>query len=346
MSYVADLSRRAAYAQSTHKADATPELPEGIKYFLDNLKDRLQNPSKAIVSSIEELSKLPPEEQASYFLGGGAGTIGGLKQINKLGLDDLFEEGVQRFVRVLREGGSKKQAQYAMGLHTSEVLNRMGNPGEAMGMFLSPYGEAQVVIRDIKGKLLYPGVTDVAFSGQQLPLFATKLSDLYSHPSLYEISDLLKDTVVRGTKNISVGGGAYFPKGNAIEIGNIDSLIHGSHRSQGNKSASELVDEVVRHEITHVLQTENRAVSRGTSPEFVPMNMSLNAVMNSGKILPSHDTIGKLLNNLDNLDSFRQVQKQLSDIYKANYGEFAAEAGAKYAPETNPGMFIDPNKHW
>lgn len=268
-----------------------------------------------------------------------AGTIGGKIQIDKAELNGLAEEAAGIYRDALAKGKTDKQAQFAVGRHTEDVLKRNGNPSGIRSFFVSPYGEIQAVIDDSKAKVLLEEFNVGGLSKVFPPKTPTNIQDIYQHPELYNLSPSAAGVKVKQDLGLSPGSAEYNAVENQINLGLIESTA--------NKSAVEILDELLRHELTHTMAAESGTLSRGTSTSAAAQLEAVNRVVTGVPTNANALDLQRFLAEYLSPQSTTQIpQGILKSIYDTNFGEWAAEAGAKYAPSTLPGVVMQKEKLW
>jgi hypothetical protein len=343
---------------------AGTDLSENLPSGTDNLSKLLEDAGMVSPTHrpiMELLAGLVPTPGAGVHAAG-AGIIAGETAIKKLDLGNLWGEVKDIYEKVKDKGGTERQAQFAASTHSENVLTRMGNPGEARSMFISKYGEPQLVIDDSKGVINTNNYESDYKSYSTIPKEITTLQDLYSHPSLFDISDLAKETKIVTSKELELGSAAFDPGSNRIflpdsmhrveRMGVAGSKYNEDLKSYGMKSVQEILDAMLRHEVTHVLQKEDNLVSNGTGVSSASLEHTSQSIIDRLGVKDNTLNAAEVLRySKDNklppeLELLLGTDPVLAAMYKNNYGERAAEAGANYAPTSRPGVIFDMSKLW
>lgn len=347
------------------------ELPGGSESIGNVLQEaglvsELRNPGAELLASILPVSPAAAAKTAAIPLasllgamtiaskGRGAvtankqaGTIGGKVQIERADLHELAGEAEDIYKKAKLAGKTEKQAQFAVGRHTEEVLKRSGNPYGIQSFFFSPYGEIQAVIDDSTAKVLAKQFRIGKLTQVFPPSTSTKLPEFWEHPNLYQLSPELAETTIVSRPSLGVGGGEYTPSTRSIAVGQMATSSRGlaaSRRGATNKTALELLDETLRHEATHVMAKESGVVSRGVGVHPAQQAVAVERILAAH---PNSENAKALANFLGVRGAELSPQSAASRrIYDANYGEWVAEAGAKYAPTTLPGVIMPIEKLW
>jgi hypothetical protein len=265
--------------------------------------------------------------------GGMAGIIAaGKKPFARLNIKEVYDKAKDMF----SSGKTNREISY----ETQDMLRKARNPGGATSVFIGPDGVPRLVIDDTAARLseyaFKSGLLQKDKSGNIFSYTGTpvNLSDVYIHPSLYEVSDRAKSTGVIGDTDLDrllviMGGGrqgGYSPETNTMSIS--------SQLTGPGKSPLENIDETIRHEGTHILQTE-MGVGGGTAPRKEALLKYFKNIkpLSKEEANTVNDAIVFLDNTFDKL-SDEGKEAALDKYYKGAYGEWEARAGSEYAPYT------------
>lgn len=297
----------------------------------------MQPSTSAIQSGIEAaLSSITPSGAAKAL-------------IVALPLKMAKEIGIANAAGAATDTLKKTGSQFLASEASARELKQVGNPEGIYSLFTGPDKALRAVVSNEHARLApraadyvksniflnraelgkkYKNTKDLA-PGPEVPL-----SDILLHPHAYNLVPELATIQVRHSPLLDIFGshGAYVPGANTIELaGN-----HYAPRKWINDPTSELVATLL-HEMGHVGQAAN-SVRGGTAPSQQMLKKSLNEAVALGSY-SSPETLAAIRNVLNNAVDGKLPDNIAEKLYRTNYGEWEAEAGANMLKNTFPLMY-------
>ena len=354
-----------------------PRIPTQNAYFINPESERSRGLSvieamRGYAGAPTQASVMSPEAGEAYttgetaalleamipFAGMGKAALGGLgkaalagiiapgrRAAADLGIESVFDRAQDMY----RSG----RTQQSIAEESIAALNRMRNPGGATSMFIGPEGIGRTVISNENSRLTQNAPFKIGVDwdrgrwrehAQNLlgENDSVLLSDVLLHPSLYDISPNMSTATVKKIPELlsflNPGWmGGYDPRTNTVLIApRVTVDLARSNDARGD------LQELLLHEAGHGLQEE--VGTRGgasSNPEFLKKALAQAQAMGS---YASPQDLDELRQHLDLISSGAVpeeiAEKNLSKIYRKNYGEAEAEAGSRYVPSVTPYRYL------
>lgn len=354
-----------------------PSIPAQNAYFIDPEAERARGLSvieamRGYAGAPTQASVMSPGAGKAYttgenaalletmipFAGMGKAALGGLgkaalagiiapgrRAAADLGIESVFDRAQDMY----RSG----RTQQNIAEESIAALNRMRNPGGATSMFIGPEGIGRTVISNENSRLTQNAPFKVGVDwdrggwrehAQNLldENDSVLLSDVLLHPSLYDISPNMSTTTVKKIPELLAflnpgWMGGYDPRTNSVLVAPRVLM----DRSRSNDARGGL-QELLLHEAGHGLQ-EEVGTRGGTSSRVEQLKKALDQAQSMGSYA-SPENLEELRQYLDLMSGGTVpeeiVEKNLSKIYRKNYGEAEAEAGSRYVPSVTPYRYL------
>ncbi len=265
------------------------------------------------------------------LVGAGAGIIAAGSAANRLHLDEVLE----RVMNMSADGKSPWQT----SRESAKMIKERGNPYGAQSMFIAPDGTPRLVLDNAHARLQTGNLDKKTNrSGTRITELApkddsVKLSDILLHPGAFVAHpELLDTTVARMHPLLELMGhkGMYVPPANEMYLAETVSSY------DGRLYAPEELLKTMLHETGHAIQYPNKMIG-GTSTDPARLLSDL-------KEAPQSAMTDRWMQQIEGMmrrgTRTKEDDALLHQIYRSKYGEWEAEAGAKYQGKTFPADYL------